>query len=167
MVEWATKIANDNSYIYVHWKKNDPKTKKCPICNNYPKGKYHGWYCTRWNMAPWVHGAGLKKTCGNPPNNGQIDQIYRAKTKAEALKLARKFTGIHDIQVIRSKSGISQKALKAGDMCYYYSGSSCQHAFVYIGDGKMIDANSYKDKSKQIAKRKAMSCKVAIRYVGK
>ena len=167
MVEWATKIANDNSYIYVHWKKNDPKTKKCPICNNYPKGKYHGWYCTRWNMAPWVHGAGLKKTCGNPPNNGQIDQIYRAKTKAEALKLARKFTGIHDIQVIRSKSGISKKALKAGDMCYYYSGSSCQHAFFYIGDGKMIDANSYKDKSKQIAKRKAMSCKVAIRYVGK
>ena len=167
MVEWATKIAKDNSWHYVHWEKGDPKTKKCPICNNYPKGKYHGWYCTRWNMAPWVHGAGIKKTCGNPPNNGQIEKLWSAKTDAEALKLARKYTGIQDIKVIRSKSNLKQSQLKAGDMCYYFNGTTCQHAFFYVGDGYMIDANSYKDEAKQIAKRKAMSCKVAIRYVGK
>lgn len=165
MVAWATKIANDDSYIYVHYDGNDPKTKKCPICNNIPKGsKYHGWYCTRWNIAPWVHGAGIKKKCGNPPNNGQIEKIYNAKSKAEALKLARGYLGIKDIEVIRSKSGIAKSALKAGDMCYYFRGGTCQHAFFYIGNGYMIDANSLKD---GIAKRKAMSCKVAIRYVGK
>ena len=167
MVAWAEKIAKDDSYIYVHWKKDDAKTKKCPICNNLPKGKYHGWYCTRWVLAPWVHGAGIKKKCGNPPNNGQIEKIYKAKDNTAALKLAREYLGIEDIKVIRNKSGISQKSLKAGDMCYYFKGSSCQHAFFYIGNGYMIDANSYSDKSKQIAKRKAMSCKVAIRYIGK
>ena len=167
MVAWAKKIAGDNSWIYVHWKKNDAKTKKCPICNHYPKGKYHGWYCTRWNLAPWVHGAGIKKSCGNPPNNGQIDKIYNAKTNAEALRLARNYLGIHNIKVIRNRKGIPQSQLRAGDMCYYYQGGYCKHAFFYIGNGKMIDANSYKDPAKQIAIRKAMSCKVAIRYTGK
>ena len=105
--------------------------------------------------------------CGNCLNNGLVDRIYNAKTKAEATRLARKYLGLKDIEVIRSRSGIAKKALKAGDMCYYYKGNSCQHAFLYIGNGKMIDANSYKDVKKQIATRKAMSCKVAIRYVGK
>ena len=167
MVAWAKKIAADNSWIYVHWKKDDAKTKKCPICNNYPKGKYHGWYCTRWVLAPWVHGAKLKKTCGNPPNNGQIEKIYNAKTDAEALKLARQYIGIKDIKVIRSKKNLPTSKLKAGDMCYYFSGNTCKHAWFYIGKGKMIDANSYSDKAKQIAIRKRMSCRVAIRYIGK
>ena len=167
MVNWAMKIAADNSYIYVHWKKGDANTKKCPICNNLPKGKYHGWYCTRWVFAPWVHGAKLKKSCGNPPNNGQIEKIYKAKTDAEALRLAREYLGIHDIQVIRNKNGIPKSKVRAGDMCYYFQGSSCVHAWFSIGDNLMIDANSYKDPAKQIAVRKAMSCKVIIRYIGK
>lgn len=167
MVDWATKIAKDNSYHYVHYDKNDPKTRRCPICNKYPKGKYHGFYCTRWNYSVWKHGGGLPIKCINAPNNGQIEQIYKAKTKAEALKLARKYFHLKDIQVIRSSGNLSQKVLKAGDACYYFKGSTCQHAFFYIGNGKMIDANSYKDVSKQIAVRKAMSCKVAIRYIGK
>lgn len=167
MVAWAKKIASDNSWIYVHWKGSDIKTKRCPICYNYPKGKYHGWFCTRWVLAPWVHGAGLKKKCGYPPNNGKIEKIYNAKTDAEALRLARKYIGIKDIKVIRSKKNLNQSVLKAGDMCYYFKGNYCHHAWFYIGNGQMIDANSYKDKNRQIAIRKAMSCKVAIRYIGK
>ena len=167
MVEWAKKIAKDDSYHYVHYDSNDPKTRRCPICNKYPKGKYHGWYCTRWNYSVWKHGGELPIKCIDAPNNGQIELIYKAGSKAQALKLARKYFKLKDIQVIVSKSGISQKALKAGDLCYYFRGTTCQHAFFYIGNGKMIDANSYKDEKKQIAVRKAMSCKVAIRYVGK
>lgn len=163
MVAFAEKIAADNSYIYVHWKKDDPKTKQCPICHKFPKGKYHGFYCTRWVYSVWKHGGGLPIDCDKAPNNGAIEKIYNAKTNAEALKLARKYFRIQDIQVIRSKKGIAQKALKPGDACYYFKGSICQHAFVYIGKGKMIDANSLKD---GIAKRKAMSCKVAVRFIG-
>lgn len=164
MVEWAEKIAADNSFIYVHYDKNDPKTRKCPICNGYKNGKYHGFYCTRWNYSVWKHGGGLPIKCINAPNNGQIEKIAQAKTDAEALSLARKYFHLTDIKVIRSKSTIPQSKLKAGDLCYHFSGNTCQHAFVYVGDGKMIDANSVKD---PIAKRKAMSCGVAIRYIGK
>lgn len=167
IVAFAKKIAADNSWHYVHWKKDDPKTKECPICHKHPKGKYHGTYCTIFPVMCWHHGGGIKMKCGNCLNNGLVDRIYNAKTKAEATRLARKYLGLKDIEVIRSRSGIAKKALKAGDMCYYYKGNSCQHAFLYIGNGKMIDANSYKDVKKQIATRKAMSCKVAIRYVGK
>lgn len=165
VVTWAKKIAKDNSFIYVHWKKSDPKTKQCPICHNFPKGKYHGWYCTRFPYSAWKHGGGLNIKCDNAPNNGKIDKIYKAKTNAEALKLARKYFKVHDIEVIRNKKGaIPQSKLKPADSCYYFSGGSCQHAFLYIGNGKMIDANSLKD---GIAVRKAMSCRVAIRYIGK
>ena len=164
IVAFARKIAADPTWHYVHWSKNDPKTKECPICHNHPVGKYHGTYCTIFPVMCWHHGGGIKCKCGNCLNNGKVDKIYKAKTNAEALKLAQGYLGIKDIQVIRSKSGISQSALKPGDMCYYYSGGSCQHAFLYTGNGKMIDANSVKD---PIAERKAMSCRVAIRYIGK
>lgn len=167
IVAWAKKIAKDDSYIYVHWAKNDAKTKQCPICHKFPKGKYHGFYCTRFPISAWHHGGGIEIKCDKAPNNGQIEKIYNAKTDAEALKLARQYFGIKDIKVLRNKKGIPQEQLQAGDSCYYFRGSTCQHAFLYIGDGKMIDANSYKDKAKQIAVRKAMSCKVAVRYVGK
>lgn len=164
IVAFARKIAADPTWHYVHWKKNDPKTKECPICHHHPIGKYHGTYCTILPVMCWHHGGGIKCKCGNCLNNGKVDKIYKAKTNAEALKLAQGYLGIKDIQVIRSKSGIPKSALKPGDMCYYYSGGSCQHAFLYTGNGRMIDANSVKD---PIAERKAMSCRVAIRYIGK
>lgn len=166
VVSWAKKIAKDNTFKYVHWKKNDAKTKQCPICHNFPKNsKYHGFYCTRFPYSAWKHGGGLKINCDSAPNNGQIDKIYNAKTDAEALKLARKYFKIHDLKVIRNKKGsIPQSKLKPADACYYFSDGSCQHAFLYIGNGKMIDANSVKD---GIAERKAMSCRVAVRYIGK
>lgn len=164
IVAWAKKIAKDNSYIYVHWKKNDKKTKQCPICHKFPKGKYHGFYCTRFPVSAWHHGGGIPVNCDKAPNNGQIETIYNAKTDAIALSRAKKLFGIKDIKVIRNKKAIPQSKLQAGDICYYFVGSTCQHAFLYIGNGKMIDANSLKD---GIAVRKAMPCKVAVRYTGK
>lgn len=164
IVAWARKIAKDNSYHYVHWKKNDIKTKQCPICHNFPKGKYHGFYCTRFPVSAWHHGGGIPVKCDKAPNNGQIETIYNAKTDAIALSRANKLFGIKNIKVIRNKKAIPQSKLQAGDICYYFVGSTCQHAFLYIGNGKMIDANSLKD---GIAVRKAMPCKVAVRYTGK
>lgn len=164
IVAFARKIAADPSWHYVHYDRNDPKTRECPICHNHPIGKYHGTYCTILPIMCWHHGGGVKCKCGNCLNNGKVDKIYKAKTNAEALRLAQGYLGIKDIQVIRSKSGIPQSALKPGDMCYYFSGGSCQHAYLSTGNGKMIDANSVKD---PIAERKAMSCRVAIRYTGK
>lgn len=114
----------------------------------------------------WKHGGGLAIKCIYAPNNGMIERIYNAKTDGQALKLARSYFKLRDIKVIRSKRNLSQKLLKPGDLCYYFSGSTCKHAFVYVGNGKMIDANSYTNESKQIAKRTAMSCRVAIRYIG-
>ena len=163
-VKYAKKVAKDDSFHYVHYDGNDPKTRQCPICHNFPKGKYYGFYCTRFPISMWHHGGGIKIKCDRAPNNGQIEKIYNAKTDAQALKLARQYFGVNDIEVIRNKKGIPQDKLKAGDSCYYFNGSTCQHAFLYIGDGKMIDANSLKD---GIAIRKAMSCKVAVRYTGK
>ena len=163
-VKYAKKVAKDDSFHYVYYDGNDPKTRQCPICHNFPKGKYYGFYCTRFPISMWHHGGGIKIKCDRAPNNGQIEKIYNAKTDAQALKLARQYFGVNDIEVIRNKKGIPQDKLKAGDSCYYFNGSTCQHAFLYIGDGKMIDANSLKD---GIAIRKAMSCKVAVRYTGK
>lgn len=163
-VAYAKKIAKDDTFHYVHWKKDDPKTKQCPICHNFPKGKYHGFYCTRFPISMWRHGGGINIKCDKAPNNGQIERIYNAKTDAEALKLAQQYFGIKDIKVIRSKKVLPQTKLQPADSCYYFNGDTCQHAFLYIGNSKMVDANSLKD---GIAVRKAMSCKVAIRYTGK
>lgn len=164
MVKWATKIANDNNFHYVKWNGKDPKTKQCPICHNFPKGKYYGFYCTRWPISVWHHGGGVNIKCDSAPNNGKIDKIYNAKTDAAALKLARKYFGIKDIKVIRSKKAIPLSKLQPGDACYHFSKGSCLHAFLYVGNGYMIDANNVKD---GIAKRKAMSCNVVVRYIGK
>lgn len=165
-VNYAKKLAKDPKFHYVHWKKNDPKTKQCPICHNVPKtSQYYGTYCTIFPVLCWHHGGGIKIKCDKAPNNGKIDRIYNAKTDAEALKLAKQYFGIKDIKVIRSRKNIPQNKLKAGDICYHFnSGNTCQHAFLYIGNGKMIDANSVKD---PVAIRKAMSCRVAVRYIGK
>jgi len=164
-VAYAKKIAKDAFFHYVHWKKDDPKTKQCPICHDVDKkSKYYGTYCTIFPILCWHHGGGIKIKCDKAPNNGQIERIYNAKTDAAALKLAQQYFGIKDIKVIRSKKVLPQTKLQPADSCYYFNGGTCQHAFLYIGNGKMIDANSLKD---GIAVRKAMSCKVAIRYTGK
>lgn len=165
IVAYAKKLAKDAHFHYVHWKKNDPKTKKCPICHKVAKtSKYYGTYCTIFPVLCWHHGGGIPVKCDKAPNNGQVETIYNAKTSALALSRARKLFRIKNIKVIRNKNGIPQSQLEAGDICYHFVGSTCQHAFLYIGNGKMIDANSLKD---GVAVRKAMSCKLAIRYTGK
>ena len=170
--DWDRAIAADNSWHYVKWNSKEAKTKECPICHNHPKGKYHGWNCIGFCFASWRHGGGIKCNCSNHViNDDEWNDIYKAKTDAKALKIAQNCIGIKDIKVIRNKKGIPQSELKAGDICGRYSSKGkFEHAFVYLGGGKMADCRGSNGKvatDKQISVRKAQTAKVAIRYTGK
>ena len=173
MVEWAKKIAADNTWHYVKWNSKDAKTKECPICKNHAKGKYHGWNCIGFAFASWHHGAGIKCKCNNHViSNDKWEDILNAKTDAKALKMVRGYIGINDVQVIRNKNGIPKSQLKPGDICGRFDGkkNTCGHIFLYVGNGMMADARGSNGKipnDKQISIRKTNSCKVAIRYIGK
>ena len=167
-VAWLTSIANDNSWHYVKYNSKDAKTKECPICHNHAVGKYHGWNCIGESFAFWKHGCGIPCKCANNVINNAIGDKLLTQSDADALATLRKKIGLNDIQVIRNgKSAIPQSWLKKGDICLQYKGNTYVHTFPYIGDGYTIDCGNYKDTNKQIAKRKAPACKVAIRYTGK
>lgn len=167
-VAFAKKLAKDDSWHYVVWKGNDPKTQRCPICHKYPKGsKYHGFNCIRFVFACWRHGGGIKCKCdGGLIHNGLGNRMLKA-SKADALKMAQKAIGYKDIKIIRNRKGIPQDKLKPGDACLNFSGNTYKHLFLYAGNGKMVDCGHWSSKKKQIAVRKAISCKIAIRYMGK
>ena len=164
---WAQKIANDNSWHYVKWSSN-AKTHECPICHNHPVGAYHGWNCIGFAFAYWRHGGGLKCTC----NCHVIDNAFGTKLlkmdKTKALKELKKKIGLNDIALIRnSGKNIPQSQMKAGDLCLCYTKGKYYHIYPYVGNGYMIDCGNWSNKAKQIAKRKATSAQVVIRYIGK
>lgn len=180
---WARKICADNRYHYNMWEQNDPQSHKCPICS---KLKYEdnpddfGWNCIGLTAAIWRHGFGLpcRCSCGwitGPGGTG--DKLLAVKTDAEALKLAKKYTGLDDIKIIRSKNGIPKKQWQPGDICLEFNGEVFKHAFYYPGGTTVIDSTRiYNDKkkwtdavkAKQIAERsyKNYSAKVIIRWTG-
>ena len=168
IVAWCKKIAADNSWHYVKWSSNK-KTHECPICHNHAKGKYHGWNCIGFCFASWRHGGGIKCHCNNSViNDDEWNKLYKA-SDANALKMAKDLIGVSSIKVIRNKKGIPQSELRPGDICGRY-GSKFEHAFVYLGNGKMADCRGSNGKvatDKQISVRKAQVAKVAIRYTGK
>lgn len=165
IVAWCKKIASDNSWHYVKWSSNK-KTHECPICHKHAKGKYHGWNCIGFCFASWRHGGGIKCHCNNSViNDDEWNKLYKA-SDANALKMAKDLIGISSIKVIRNKKGIPQSELRPGDICGRY-GSKFEHAFVYLGNGKMADCRGSNGKvatDKQISVRKAQVAKVAIRY---
>ena len=168
IVAWCKKIAADNTWHYVKWS-SYKKTHECPICHNHPKGKYHGFNCIGFCFASWRHGGGIKCHCNNSViNDDEWNKLYKA-SDANALKMAKDLIGVSSIKVIRNKKGIPQSELRPGDICGRY-GSKFEHAFVYIGNGKMADCRGSNGKvatDKQISVRKAQVAKVAIRYIGK
>lgn len=166
-VDYAKKLAKDNSWHYVVWNGNDKKTQLCPICHKYPKGKYHGFNCIRFVFACWRHGGGIDCKCdGGLIHNSLGNKMLKA-SMADALKMAQKAIGCKDIKIIRNKNGIPQSKLKVGDACLNFSGSTYKHLFLYAGNGKMVDSGNWSNTAKQIAVRNAISCKIAIRYIGK
>ena len=188
MNAWARKICKDNRYHYSLWgsgktAKEKAQSRRCPICSklNYNDDPLHfGWNCIGLTIAIWKHGGGLPCNCScgwisGPHGTGE--KLLEAKTDAEALKLARKYTGLKDIEIIRNKNGIPKKQWQAGDICLKFTGDVFQHAFYYPGGDTIIDSTRiYNDISKwtaavmanQIKERsyKSYSAKVIIRYKG-
>ena len=165
---WAKKIADDNSYHYVIYS-SDPKTQECPICKNYPVGKYRGWNCIGFAFACWRHGAGINCKCScNVINDGQWNQLLNCKTDAEADKLATKLVGV-PCKVIRNRGdAIPISKLKQGDIIALFNDAGYYHTMFYEGSGKAADCTSGRSDNIQSGNTLSQSTKskikVAIRY---
>lgn len=175
MTYWAVKIAADNRYHYNKWG-NALQSHLCPICSGlkYEDDKTHfGWNCIGFTAAVWHHGGRLGNTCKNnwvSCPNGNAESLL-LKSSEEALKLAKRCTGLSNITLIRNKSGIPKSQWKAGDICLRFNGDTCTHLFWYKGDGRIIDSTGSSGNvpnNNQIAERddKNYSAKVIIRYTG-
>lgn len=164
MCEWAKKIANSGEYKYKRWKSGDKKTQECPICKNL-KGKYKGWNCIGFAWASWHH-SGLNTTCNcGVISNDTAEKILKAKTDADAKKIAQKYIGTSDIKVIRNKSGIAASSLKKGDVVLYFKGNTYFHTVLYVGNSKVAESNTTNPNITygKVSYHKSYG-KVAIRY---
>lgn len=185
MNEWATKIANDNSYHYKIWESGDSKTHECPICKKYPKDKYtsspsksirghHGWNCIGFAFAVWHHGGNLKSRCNCHVIANEVgEQIASTKTSdAKALSIVKSKVGISNVTVIRNNGkNIPKEQWQAGDICLQFSGNKYVHTFYYRGNKKITDStgsSGTRAVNEQIATRsyKNYSARVIIRYLG-
>ena len=167
MCEWAKKIADSGQYHYKRWKAGDKKTQQCPICHNLT-GQYKGWNCIGYAWASWHH-SGLNTTCTcGVISNDTAEKILRAKTDADAKKIAEKHIGTSDIKVIRNKSGIAASSLKKGDVVLYFKGDTYFHTVLYVGNGKVAESNTTNPNITygKVSYHKNYG-KVAIRYTGK
>lgn len=163
-VEWAKKIAADDSFHYVVYGK-DKRTHLCPVCHGYT-GLLKGFNCIRFVFSAWFH-AGIKcKHEGGLINNAIGQKMYTA-SDAEMLRLAQDAIGCKDIKVFRNKNGFSDSQLQVGDACMHFENGVYKHIYLYAGNGMMVDSGNWSDTAKQIAVRKRQSCQIIIRYTGK
>lgn len=173
MKVWAKKIAAEK-YHYVTWKSNVTATHTCPICEGRKYDNYFGWNCIGFAFAIWHHGGGLKSNCNcHVISNENGEKILRAKTDAEALKLAQKFIGIKDIQVIRNNGkAIPKSKAKAGDIALLFDGNTYKHTYFIMSDSKVADSTGSGSKANNIRAdrnfdgRYVNGMKVLIRYNG-
>ena len=180
MKAWAKKIAADNHYIYKNWS-SDSRTHECPVCHpelmkesygKYKKG-IDGWNCIGFSWAIWHHGGHIPCKCNCHVIANEIgEQIYKAKTDAEALKIVQKRSGIKDVKVIRSKTAIPKSKAKAGDIALLFDGSTYKHSYFIMSDSYIADSTgSGSDANNIRADRKfdgryVSGMKILIRYTG-
>lgn len=168
MCSWAKKIADGGQYKYKRWNSKDEKTKQCPICKNLT-GKYKGWNCIGFAFACWKHGGGLKTNCNcGVINNSQWEDLLKAKTDADATKIAQKCIGIKEVKVIRNGGkAIPVSKLQKGDILGLYDGKTIRHIVLYVGNSKIAESTSAKTPNIGYGRKLATSMdKVAIRYTG-
>lgn len=164
---WARKIANEK-YHYVVWNSKVDATKTCPICTGRKYDNYYGWNCIGFASAVWRHGGGLKSICNCHTISNEIgEQMYKAKTDADALAIAKKHLGLTSLAIIRNKNGIPKAQWKAGDLCLKFSGSTYKHMFYYMGNGQIADASRTNKVADNIKVRSYdnYSAKIIIRYI--
>ena len=174
MESWALKIAKNNKYIYKTWSSNE-KTHQCPVCHpELMKDGEDGWNCIGFAFAVWHHGGKLpcKCNCG-VVSNPTAEKILKAKTDAEALKLAQEKIGLKNITVIRNGGkAILKSKVQPGDICLLFDGSTYKHTFVIMSGNKVADSTSSGSKANHIRADRAFSgryvsgLKVIIRYTG-
>lgn len=172
MKAFAKKIADDNRYKYIYW--TEPYGKECAVCHPHD-GKNQGWQCIGYTIAVWHHG-GLPNKCNcGVISDGTGEKILKAKTDAEALKIAQKYLNLKDIQVIRNSGKVipKEKALP-GDMALMFRyGDVFQHMYFIMGNNKIADSTSGKNTADNIradrnfSGRYVSGLKVLIRYTGK
>ena len=173
MKVWAKKIATEK-YHYVTWKNNVIATHRCPICEGRKYDNYFGWNCIGFAFAIWHHGGGLKSKCNCGVIANEVgEKILKAKTNAEALKIAQDHIGIKDITVIRNDGkAISKSKAKAGDIALLFDGNTYKHTYFIMSDTEIADSTSSGSTANNIRAdrnfngRYVNGMKVLIRYNG-
>ena len=173
MEAWATKIANQK-YHYVIWRSDVTKTHTCPVCNGRKYDNSYGWNCIGFVFAIWHHGGRLASKCNSGVISDSVgEKIYRAKTDAEALKIARSRIGINDITVIRNNGkAIPKSKAQPGDICLLFDGDEYKHMYFIMSNNKIADstrsgsvANNIRA-DRNFTGRYVSGLKVIIRYTG-
>lgn len=173
MKVWAKKIASEK-YHYVTWSSKDEKTKTCPICTGRKYDDHYGWNCIGFAFAIWHHGGHLPNKCNCHVIANEVgEKIFKAKTDAEALKIAKSHIGLDDIQVIRNNGkAISKSKAKAGDIALLFDGNTYKHTYFIMSDSKVADSTGSGSKANNIRAdrdfngRYVSGMKVLIRYTG-
>ncbi len=120
-LEWAKKIANDDSYYY--------GSGDCPFCHN--AGKHYD--CIGFAMACYWHGGG-------------IDSIHDRCAHHHYINEARSF--MISSPDWKQLGRISSSELQPGDLLYYHSSKRSKksngwyHVEIYYGDGQTVGAHS-------------------------
>ena len=174
MEAWAVKISNDNRYSYKTWT-SDVKTHQCPVCHpELMKDGEDGWNCIGFAWACWHHGGRLPCKCNCGVISNEVgERIYKAKTDAEALKIARQYVGMNEITVIRNNGkAIPKSKTKPGDIGLLFDGSVYKHTFVIMSNNKIADSTGSGAKANHIRANRTFDgryvsgLKVIIRYTG-
>lgn len=167
--DWAKKIANDNSYVYVAQTKSDSPANHCCTCKGIKSGKYHGWNCIRFVGAAYYHGGGVKVKSADHKlvTTDMANSMLRANS-ANALKIWQDRNG-SGWQIVRnSNKKIPESMLKKGDVlvCYNKEGSSAtyKHMALYQGGGMITDASSNTGISTRKYSSLGVKCLIAVRY---
>ena len=170
MRAWAIKTSAE-PYRYVYW--TEPYGHECAKCHPHG-GKNKGWQCIGWAIACWHHG-GLPIPCNcGVLDNGTCERILKAKTDAEALKIAQKELKIKDIKVIRNGGDLIPKSwVQPGDIGALFTGNVFQHLIMFMGNDKLTDSTQGRTDADDIRADRKFSgryvtrLKLLIRYTGK
>lgn len=170
-LKWAQRIIDTKKYKYIAY--SEQYGKECAVCHPHG-GANHGWQCIGYGVAVWHHG-GLPNKCHcSVIDNGTGERILKAKTDAEALKIAQNALGLKDIQVIRNNGKVIPKALaQPGDIALMFvDGNVFKHVYIIGKNNKITDATRAGGYGKDIkfrtfGGRYVSAMKVLIRYTGK
>ena len=167
----AVSIANNNNWWYILW--TAKYGHECAICHPH-NGENHGWQCIGFVIACWHHG-GLPIPCNcGVIDNGTGERILKAKTDAEALRIAQNELELKDIKVIRNGGKVIPKEkVKPGDIMLLFNGTEFRHLVLDMSQTKVADSTRCKDKADDIRADRNFTgryeerLKVLIRYTGK